>query len=76
MTVAQQSLIVAPGNLVEATRGFSMEHVLAADSEMERRDACTLSMLRSLFSRHPATLQAQLRPHHTHRGTAPTNGTV
>lgn len=50
MTEAQQSLLVALEDLVEATRGFSMRHVLAADSEMERRDACTLSMLRSLFS--------------------------
>jgi hypothetical protein len=49
ITEAQQFLLVALEDLVEATRGFSIEHVLAADSELERRDACTLSVLRSLF---------------------------
>jgi len=50
-TRARRSLAVAIGDFVEATRGYSLEHVLAADSELERRDAYTLSLLRSRFSR-------------------------
>lgn len=51
MREAEQYLSVALADLVEATRGFSIEHVLAADSELERRNAYTLSVLRSRFSR-------------------------
>ena len=51
MTRARRCLAVAIGDFVEATQGFSLEHVLAADSELERRDAYTLSLLRSRFSR-------------------------
>jgi hypothetical protein len=49
MAMARRSLFVAVRDLVEATRGFSIEHVLSADSELERRDAYTLSDLRSRF---------------------------
>jgi len=48
---ARRSLSVAIEDIVEATLGFSLEHVLAADSELKRRDAYTLSLLRSRFSR-------------------------
>jgi len=48
---ARRSLSVAIEDIVEATLGFSLEHVLAADSELERRDAYPLSFLRSRFSR-------------------------
>jgi hypothetical protein len=51
MTRARRCLSVAIGDFVEATQGYSIEHVLAADSELERRDAYTLSLLRSRFSR-------------------------
>jgi hypothetical protein len=51
MTMARRYLSVAVGDFVEATQGFSVEHVLSADLELERRDAYTLSVLRSRFSR-------------------------
>jgi len=41
---------IAIGDFVEATQGFSPEHALAADSELECRRAYTLSLLRSRFS--------------------------
>jgi len=47
MTMARRYLFVAVADLVEATRGFSIEHVLSADLELERRGAYTLSELRS-----------------------------
>ena len=50
-TRARRRLSIAIGDFVEATRGFSIEHVLQADSELERRGAYTLSLLRSRFSR-------------------------
>jgi hypothetical protein len=52
MSRAWQSLSVTISDYVEATRGFSLEHVLAADSELERRDGYTLSFLRSRFFRN------------------------
>ena len=51
MTKARRYLSVAIGDFVEATQGFSVEHVQAADSELERRGAYTLSLLRSRFTR-------------------------
>jgi hypothetical protein len=51
MTIARRHLSIAIGHLVEATRGFSIEHLVAADSELERRGAYPLSLLRSRFSR-------------------------
>lgn len=51
MTIARRRLSAAIGDFVEATQGFSIEHVLAADSELERRGAYPLSVLRSRFSR-------------------------
>jgi hypothetical protein len=51
MTIARRHLSVAIGDFVEATQGFSIEHILAADSELERRGAYPLSLLRSRFSR-------------------------
>jgi len=57
MTRARRSLSVAIGDFVEATQGFSLEHVLAADWELERRDAYTLSLLRSRFSRRRTKVQ-------------------
>src|SRR5215831_7998944 len=50
-TRARRRLSIAIGDFVEATQGFSIEHVLEADSELERRGAYTLSLLRSRFSR-------------------------
>jgi hypothetical protein len=50
MTSARRSLLVAIAEFVEATQGFSLEHILAADSELERRDAYALSVLRLRFS--------------------------
>jgi hypothetical protein len=50
MTIARQRLSVAIGDFMEAIQGFSIEHVLAADSELERRGAYPLSLLRSRFS--------------------------
>jgi hypothetical protein len=51
MTIARRCLSVAIGDFVEATQGFSIEHMLAVDSELERRGAYPLSLLRSRFSR-------------------------
>ena len=51
MTTARRHLSVAIADLVQATQGFSIEHILAADSELERRGAYPLSLLRSRFSR-------------------------
>jgi SAM-dependent methyltransferase len=51
MTIARRYLSGAIMDLVEATQGFSIEHILAADLELERRGAYTLSMLRSRFPR-------------------------
>jgi hypothetical protein len=51
MTMAHRFLSASIADFAEATRGFSIEHMLAADAEMERRDAYTLSVLRSRFSR-------------------------
>jgi hypothetical protein len=51
MTIARQSLSASIADFVEATRGFSIEHVLAADAELERRGAYTLSLLQSRFMR-------------------------
>jgi hypothetical protein len=51
MTIARRHLSVAIGDFVEATQGFSIEHILAADSELERRGAYPRSLLRSRFSR-------------------------
>ena len=51
MTMARRSLLASVGDFVEATRGFSVEHIFAADTELEQRGAYTLSLLQSRFSR-------------------------
>jgi hypothetical protein len=51
MMMARRSLLASIGDFVNATRGFSIEHILAADAELEQRDAYTLSLLRSLSLR-------------------------
>jgi hypothetical protein len=51
MTMAHRSLSGSISDFVEATNGFSIEHVLTADAELERGGAYTLSFLRSRFSR-------------------------
>ena len=51
MATARQRLFVALGDFVEATQGYSLEHVLAADSALETRGAYSLSLLRSRFGR-------------------------
>ena len=51
MTIAHRSLSMSIGDFVEATRGFSIEHLLAADAELEQRGAYTLSLLQSRFWR-------------------------
>jgi hypothetical protein len=51
MTTARRHLSAAITDLVQATQGFSIEHILAADSELERRGAYPLSLLRARFSR-------------------------
>jgi hypothetical protein len=51
MTTARRHLSAAIADLVQATEGFSIEHILAADSELERRGAYPLSLLRARFSR-------------------------
>jgi hypothetical protein len=50
MMLARRSLLASIGDFVNATHGFSIEHILAADAELEERDAYTLSLLRSRFS--------------------------
>jgi hypothetical protein len=50
MTKARRSLSASIADYIEATRGFSIEHILAADAELEQRDAYTLSLLRSRSS--------------------------
>jgi len=52
MTMARRLLSVRIADCIEATRGFSIEHVLAADAELEQRGGYTLSQLRSRFWRH------------------------
>jgi hypothetical protein len=51
MTMARRSLSAGIADFVEATRGFSIEHVLAADAELEQRGGYTLSLLQLRFSR-------------------------
>jgi hypothetical protein len=48
---ARRGLIVAIADFVEMTQDFTPAQVEAADSELARRGAYTLSILRSRFSR-------------------------
>jgi hypothetical protein len=50
MMMARRSLSASVADYVEATRGFSVEHVLAADAELEQRGAYTLSFIQYRFS--------------------------
>jgi hypothetical protein len=50
MMMAGRSLSASIGDCVEATRRFSIEHILAADAELERRGVCTLSITVTVFA--------------------------
>jgi hypothetical protein len=52
MTTARRGLTVAVADMVEGTQDFSAAQVRAADTEMQKLDAYTLSFLRSRFTRH------------------------
>ena len=48
---ARRGLTIAIADFVEMTQDFTSAQIEAADSELERRGAYTLSILRSRFSR-------------------------
>ena len=51
MVMARRGLSVAIADMLEATQDLSASQLQDADAELERRDAYTVSFLRSRFTR-------------------------
>jgi hypothetical protein len=51
MAMARRGIIIAIGDMIEATQDLSKRELHAADSEMQKVDAYTLSFLQSQLAR-------------------------